>query len=442
MRWGYLTIGILFAVAARGAVAPSADGTTALHWAVYNNDVSQIDRLLATGANANARNDYGSTPLVEAAVVGNVPVIKALLKAGADVESANADGQTALMLIARTNNVEAAQLLLKHGAKVNAREAWRGQTALMWAAAQKQPEMVRLLVKHGAKVNERSDLTNVERQVTAEPRMQQRPPGGFTPLLYAARAGCLGCAQELVRGGADINLADPEGITPLIIAGLNLNFDVGAFLVKQGADTNTWDTWGRSPLFAVVDTNTVPTGGRADRPSSDATSGTELIKLLLESGANPNLQTKIVPPLRSLRDDRGPDAVLQVGTTPLIRAAKGGDVDVVRLLLAHGANPALTTVAGVTALMVAAGTGYAGRDSRGRYQTEEQAAEIITLLADAGADVNQRANDGATALHGAASRGRDAVMNLLVARSADPNIKDARGRTAAEIAAGLRGATP
>jgi ankyrin repeat protein len=419
--------------------ARSADGTTALHWAVYNDDAALVDRLLAAGADVNARNDYFSSPLSEAAVVGNAAVIGKLLKAGADVEAANADGQTALMIVARSSNLEAAKLLIKSGANVNAREHWRGQTALMWAAAQSQPGMVQLLVKHGAKVNERSSLTNFERQVTAEPRMQQRPPGGFTPLLYAARSGCLECAKSLVRAGADINLPDPEGITPLILAGLNFSFDVAAFLVKEGAELNVWDTWGRSPLYAVVDMNTVPTGGRADRPSSDTTTGTELVKMMLERGANPNLQIKLVPPLRSLRDDRGPDGVLQPGTTPLARAAKGGDVEVVRLLLAHRANPSLPTVQGVTPMMMAAGTGYSGRDSRGRYQTEEQAIEIIKLLLDAGADINQNANDGGTVLHGAAGRGRNEVVHLLVARNADLTVKDARGRTAADVANGMGG---
>jgi ankyrin repeat protein len=417
----------------------SVDGTTALHWAVYNGDVTLVDRLLAAGANPNARNDYNSTPLVEAAVVGNAEIIRKLLKAGADVESANADGQTALMVIARSSNVEAAKLLLKAHANVNARETWRGQTALMWAAAQSQPDMVRLLVSHGAEVNARSNLNNFERQVTAEPRMHQRPPGGLTPLLYAARSGCLRCAEELIRGGADVNLPDPEGITPLIMAGLNFSFDVAALLVKKGAELNVWDTWGRSPLYAVVDMNTLPTGGRADRPSSDATSGTELVKMMLEHGANPNLQIKIVPPLRSLRDDRGPDAVLRAGTTALARAAKGGDVEVVRLLLAHGANATLPTDAGVTPMMMAAGTGYSGRDSRGRYQTEEQAVEIVRMLLDAGVDINQRANDGGTALHGAAGRGRNALVTLLVSRKADPTIKDARGRTPADVANGIGG---
>jgi uncharacterized protein len=413
-----------------------ADGTTALHWAVYNNDEDLVAKLLAAGANPDARNDYASTPLAEAAVVGNTAIIRRLLKAGADVESPNADGQTALMVVARSANVEAAQLLLKAGANVNAHEAWRGQTALMWAAAQSQPAMVKLLIKRGAKVNERSSLNNFERQVTAEPRMQQRPAGGLTPLLYAARSGCLACVQELVRGGADINMQDPEGIAPLTMAGLNFSFDIAAFLVKQGAELDVWDTWGRSPLYAVVDMNTLPTGGRADRPTSDATSGTQLVQLMLERGANPNLQIKIVPPLRSLRDDRGPDGVLAAGTTPLARAAKGGDIEVVRLLLKHGAKPDLPTVNGVTPLMMAAGTGYTGRDSRGRYQSEDEAIAVANLLLDGGADVNFQANDGGTALHGAASRGRTQLVKALVARKADLNLKDTRGRTAADAASG------
>jgi ankyrin repeat protein len=271
------------------ALADAAgDGTTPLHWAVYRNDVAEVKRLIAARANVNARNDYGSTPLSEAAVVGNVEVIAALLKAGADVEGANDDGQTALMILARTSNVEAAKLLLKRGAQVNRRETWRGQSALMWAAAEGQPAMVKLLVEHGADVNARSSVNEWERQVTAEPRKQARPAGGFTPLLYAARRGCAECARLLIKAGADVNLGDPDRVTPLLLATLNLSFDTAAVLVKAGADVNRWDTWGRAPLFAAVDVNTVPTGGRADRPSLDATTGIELIEMLLKAGANPN----------------------------------------------------------------------------------------------------------------------------------------------------------
>jgi len=419
----------------------SSDGTSALHWAVYHNDVALIDRLLAAGANPNARNDYGSTPLALSAVVGNVAVMKKLLKAGADVESANADGQTALMIVARTSNLEAASVLLSHGAHVNAREQWRGQTALMWAAAEAQPAMVQLLVKYHADVNDRSHVNNWERQVTSEPRMQARPSGGFTPLLYAARKGCLDCAKYLVAGGADVNLTDPDNVSPLLLATLNFSFDVAAFLVQHGADVNKWDLWGRSPLYEAVDLNTLPVGGRADRPSSDKTTPLQLAEMLLKAGAEPNLQLKLFPPYRSLRDDRGADSLLTVGATPLVRAAKAGDVPAMRLLLAHGANPNLPTAAGITPLMAATGNGSSGLDTRGRYKTEAQAIDAVKLLLAAGADINARDNIGQTALYGAATWGWNDLVTTLAAQKADLTVKDSRGRTAADIAMGTSGSS-
>jgi len=414
----------------------TADGTTALHWAVYHNDVGLIERLLAAGADANARNDYGATPMSEAAVIGNVKVLSRLLAAKADVESANADGQTALMVISRTSNVEAAQLLIRRGANVNARETWRSQTPLMWAAAENQPAMVRLLVKHGAQVDARSNVNEWERQVTAEPRMQARPSGGFTPLLYAARKGCAECAEILVKAGADKNLTDPDGVTPLILATLNFNFDVAAFLVQAGADVDKWDLWGRSALYAAVDANTLPTGGRADRPSLDKTTSLRLIEMLLAAGANPNLQLKLFPPYRSLRDDRGADTMLSVGTTPLLRAAKAGDVAAMRLLLAHGANADLPTATGITPLMAAAGNSSSSIDTRGRYKTEAQAIEAVQVLLAAGANINARDRTGQTALHGAARWGWNGLVKTLAANNVDLMAKDAQGKTAADIAMG------
>jgi ankyrin repeat protein len=414
----------------------TADGTSTMHWAVYFNDEDLVTRLIEAGADVNAQNDYGATPMSEAAVVGNVKVLQRLLKAGADAESPNADGQTALMIIARTSNVEAARLLVRHGAKVNAREQWRGQTPLMWAAAEGQPAMVKLLIDRGAEVDARSHVNEWERQVTAEPRMQARPSGGFTPLLFAARKGCLECAQALVKAGADKNLTDPDGVTPLLLATLNFSFDVAAFLVQQGANVDKWDTWGRSTLYAAVDMNTLPTGGRADRPSLDKTSSLQLIGMLLKAGANPNLQLKLFPPYRSLRDDRGADTMLSVGTTPLIRAAKAGDLPAMRLLIEHGANVELSTATGITPLMAAAGNGSASLDTRGRYKTEAQAIEAVELLLKSGAQINARDRIGQTALHGAASWGWNGLVKTLAANKVDLGAKDAQGRTAADIAKG------
>lgn len=414
----------------------TSDGTTALHWAVYHNNSELMDKLIAAGADVNAKNDYGASPLSEAAVIGNTEVIRKLLKAHADVEAPNADGQTALMVIARTSNLEAAKLLLSHRAAVNAREQWRGQTALMWAAAEAQPAMVKLLVQHGADVNARSKVNHWERQVTSEPRMQARPSGGFTPLLYAARKGCLPCAEILVKAGADKDLADPDGVTPMLLATLNFNFDVAALLAHEGANVNKWDYWGRSPLYAAVDLNTLPTGGRADRPSLDQTSSLQLIEILLKAGANPNLQLKLFPPYRSLRDDRGADMLLTIGTTPLIRAAKAGDLPAMKLLLEHGANPDLPTETGITPLMAATGNGSSSIDTRGRYKTEAQALEAAELLLASGAGINLRDRNGQTALHGAAGWGWNDVVKSLAAHKVDLMAQDTQGRTAADIAKG------
>ncbi|MEP7245255.1 MAG: ankyrin repeat domain-containing protein [Gammaproteobacteria bacterium] len=414
----------------------TSDGTSALHWAVYHDDADLVDRLIAAGADTNAKNDYGATPMSQAAVIGNVKVLSKLLAARADVESPNADGQTALMVIARTSNVEAAKLLIRRGAKVNAVEQWRGQAPLMWAAAENQPAMVRLLIDHRAEVNARSNINEWDRQVTAEPRMQARPSGGFTPLLYATRKGCLDCVRALIKAHADIGLSDPDGVSPLLLATLNFNFDIAALLVKQGADVDKWDLWGRSPLYTAVDMNTLPTGGRADRPSLDATSGLQLMELLLKAGANPNLQLKLFPPYRSLRDDRGADVVLGVGTTPLLRAAKSGDLPAMRLLLAHGAKVDIATASGVTPLMAAAGNGSTRIDTRGRYRSEPDSIEAVELLVAAGANINARDNTGQTALHGAASWGSNDLVKALAAHRADLMAKDNQGRTPADIARG------
>jgi ankyrin repeat protein len=242
-----------------------------------------------------------------------------------------------------------------------------------------------------------------------------------------------------VAAGADVNLPDPDGVAPLLRATENLNFDVAAYLVQHGAEVDKWDRWGRSALYAAVDMNTLPVGGRADRPSSGTTSALQLIDVLLKAGANPNLQLKLFPPYRSLRDDRGADTLLSVGTTPLLRAAKAGDLEAMQLLLAHGANPNLATATGITPLMAAAGNGAAGLDTRGRYKTEAQAIDAVNVLLASGVKINDRDRNGQTALYGAAQWGWNDLIKTLVTHNADLTVKDVRGRTAADIAMGDSG---
>ena len=297
------------------------------------------------------------------------------------------------MVVARSGNTAAAQVLIAHGADVNARERWREQTALMWAAAQNQPAMVELLIEHGAEVDARSVVNDWPRQVTGEPRRMYRPFGGLTPLLFAAREGCLECARALVAAGANIDLPDPKGVTALFLAIDNFHFDTAKLLIEAGANPNKWDWWGRTALYSAVDVNTLPHGGRADRRSVDATTSIEIIEMLLEAGAWPNVQLKLLPPYRHIGDDRGCDIMLVTGTTPLLRAAKTFDTAAIELLIEHDANVDLPNDGGITPVMAAAGVGSVECDARGygpgipHYMapdTEQKSIAALKLLLDAG----------------------------------------------------------
>jgi ankyrin repeat protein len=416
--------------------AVQANGTSALMWAVFHGDVVSARRLIENGADVNLVNDFGATALAEAAVLANRDVLELLLDAGADVNAANADGQTALMVVARSSSVDAARLLLDRGADVNAAEGRKGQTALMWASAQRQPEMVRVLIEHGAIVDAVSPTHEWDRRVTAEPRMKNLPSGGWTALLFAAREGCLPCAQALLTAGADIERADPDGITPLLMAILNAHFDLAATLIESGANIRRWDIWGRTPLYAAVDFNTLPHGGRPDRLSLDETTSIALVERLLDRGANPNAQLKLFPPYRSLRMDRGADVTLEIGATPLLRAARGSDLEAIDLLLAHGALVDLPQRSGVTPLMAAVGYGWTAIDTRGRFVTEQDALATADRLIEAGADVRARDNGGRTALHAAAAKAYLSVIERLVAAGADVRAADVDGMTPIDAANG------
>ena len=233
-----------------------------------------------------------------------------------------------------------------------------------------------------------------ERKVITEPRPKDMNKGGFTPLLYAAREGCVECARELIAGRADPDLEDPDRMTPLNMALLNLHFEFAAYMIKAGADVDKWDLYGRSPLYMAADVSTLPTkgngadGGDPERGLADARSTSR--RLLLEAGANPNLQLKRRPPYRDVPQDRGGDTILAQGATPLLRAARAGDAPFVELLLKHKALVDLPSKEGVTPLMAAAGVEFGTRVTRGRNRTNEGVLATMQLLVDAGADINAR----------------------------------------------------
>jgi ankyrin repeat protein len=419
--------------------APEADGTTALAWASRNDDLEMADRLIKAGADVKAANRYGITPLYLACVNGSAGMIERLLKAGADANATVTEGETALMTAARSGNVEAAKVLLEHGAKVDARESWHGQTALMWAVSEQHPEMVKELVARGADVNAVSNVNKWERQNTSEPREKWLPLGGLTPLLFAAREGCVSCAGILIEKGAKVDTTDPDGISPVVMATINGHYDAAVFLLSKGADPNLADRTGRTALFSAVDFHTIPVSNRpAPKDTDSEESSLGLIKTLLAKGANVNAQLKSQQPYRT-KLDRGDDTMLTTGTTPLLRAAKAGDTEVVRMLLEKGADPKLATRAGITPLMAAAGLGTKEEDTTGRFKTEGDAIESIKLLLGAGVDINAANGTGQTALMGAALKGSDEIVKFLAEHGAKLDLKDKQGRTALDAALGLAG---
>jgi ankyrin repeat protein len=420
--------------------ATEADGTTALHYAVQQNDAELVERMVDAGADVNATNRYAVTPLKLAAINGDAKLLATLLDAGGDVKTRGKDGETLLMTVARGGHVDAARLLIERGAEVDARELWHGQTALMWAAAQGHPAMLRELIAHGADVNARSNEEEWERQKTSEPRDKWLPPGGLTPLLFAARENCLACVPVLVEAGADVNATTPDGISAVVIALINGHFDVAGALLEAGTDPNLADYTGRTALYAAIDFNTMVKSNRpAPKVLENGLTGLDVARIALERGADVNArQTRLAPYRAKL--DRGNDGMLGAGTTAFLRAAKAGDVPAMKLLLEHGADPTLgPTRSGISPLMAAAGLGTTEADTTGRQKTQAQAIEAIQLLLDRGIDANAQASDGQTAVHGAAMQGYDDVIRFLAAQGAKLDTPDKDGFTPLDVALGKAG---
>ncbi|HEX5108438.1 MAG TPA: ankyrin repeat domain-containing protein [Vicinamibacterales bacterium] len=413
--------------------AAQPDGTTALHWAAHWNDAEAVMLLLRAGANPKATNRYGASPLSEAVTSGSAATIDALLKAGADPKTlTTADGETVLMTASRAGNLDGVRMLLDHGADVNAKETYRGQTALMWAAAERQTAVVKLLLERGADWKVRSfDRETRPPRLSAASSISPIPRGGFTALLFAAREGDIETTRVMLDAGVDVNYGDVDNTSALVVAIMNKQYTLARFLIDRGADPNLVDASGRTALYAAIDIRNEDWSALPNRKSDDLLPSLDVVKALLDRGAN--LDTPLTRPLPGRSGMDSGDTTLGPGTTPLMRAARSGDAAVIRLLLAKGADAKLATKDGTTALMFAAGVGYRDKNTRG---TEAEALEALKVLVEAGLDLRLTNTRGETALHGAASRGADTIVQYLVDHGAELNRKTKQGFTPLDIAMG------
>ncbi len=414
--------------------ATEGDGATALHWAVYRDDAETVGLLIDSGANVNAATDLGITPLALAAANGNAAVAGTLLQAGADPDASSEAGVTPLMQAARTGSIDTVSALLEFSADVNAHESARGQTALMWAVSQQHAEVVEVLLRYGADVHAststRGLIVMLDRGTrdfvqTSEAIGDPLEVGGSKPLLFAARVGDTDSARLLLGAGAEVNSASADGHSALVVAAFGGHERVVSLLLEADADPNA-------------------AGGGFTSLHAAALSGNlQAVNALLAHGADPNLPMTKGSPVRRHGDLDWALSSKMAGGTPLFVAANYLEVEIMRALIAGGADPATAILDGTTPMMVTAGIRverqvrpvdvFKAPEADGGYlefpRSENRVAEAVELLLDAGADVKDVNQAGDTALHGAAAGGFTSVIQLLAERGADLNAENKDGRT-------------
>jgi ankyrin repeat protein len=477
-------------IAARADVnAAQQDGSTALHWAAYHGDVANAAALLAARANPAAVTETGVTPLSLACESGNAAIVRALLEAGADPDQSLKNGETPLMMAARTGSVAILELLLARGAKIEARETLRGTTPLMWAVANSNTDAARFLIAKGADIKARSATATPGRAPYLAPpsrerilefitgtgqggialedaskdeagraaakqllqkeiviakqtiskfetpaeylRRGNRQWGGLAPLHFAAREGDLESAKVLLEAGADVNQTSEFGWSALLIATHNRYYRLGEYLLQKGADPNIANEGGWNPLYIATDNRNIEGGDYPTRkPDMDHL---EYIRKLLAAKANPNLRMASSTETRTVFTHQW---LFEEGATPFLRAAQSSDIVLMKLLLENGADPKIPTDHGITPLMVASGIGWVEGVT---YEWSPQAnVEAVKLLLELGADVNaQERLDGRTALMGAAHKGRNDIVMLLVQHGAELGTRDIGSRDTIHALAGV-----
>ena len=427
--------------------ARSDDGSTALLWAAHRNDLAVADLLIRAGADANAANDFRMTPLSLACTNGSTALVALLLKGGARPDTPVATGETPIMTCAGSGNADAVRMLIDRGADVNAREPAEHQTALMWAASERHPDVVRTLIE-------------------AKADLQAHSRKGFTALHFAAREGDLDSLGLLLAAGVNVNIrAQPEpaeaaverdaaaapppsgrsaigggargpayqatlsaGSTPLLVATTRGQVPTALFLLDRGADPNVgeagflplhwaaaiWEGGVSNPVYGFSD----PMSGIPNRQAK-----LQLVKALLAHGANPNARMTRRPPGFAGLGGGYEDAA---GATPFLLASAAADLEMMRLLLAAGADPAQVTDTKTTAVMAASGL------NRGIGESpiiEEQALAAVRFLIELGADARGATTNGENALFGAGYRGWNTLLELLIEKGADVNAVSKAGVT-------------
>jgi ankyrin repeat protein len=437
-------IGTATSALAQTAATAAPDGATPLHQAVRQNDLKAVEALIKRGADVKAATRYGVTPMSLAALNANAAIMRTLLQAGADPNTATPGGETALMTAARTGNADAVTLLLDRGASVNASDTGRAQTALMWAVTENHPEIVKLLAARGADVNARTKVSIPKGEYVParaggasgngiiRQRALPKADGGMTPLLFAVRDGNVALTRLLLELGADLKQTSGNHTSPLLIALLNGQVGLATELLERGADPNAADDYHRAALFAAIDLRNF-NHDKYPFLYSDGRDPIELIKALLAKGADPNLRTDTVPVHGLMQFDGS--WVNFDGQTPFIRAALSGDIEAMRLLLQHDADPNVATAQGSTALMAAAGINWIPAQTYTRAEADY--VEAVKLCLERGAPVNAVNSLGLAAIHGAANRGWVPVIQILADHGAKLDVKDNAGRTPMTFAEGI-----
>jgi ankyrin repeat protein len=437
-------------------------GMTALHKAVEAGNKEETARLIHLGADVNAVNRYHVAPLSIAALKGNANIVQMLLEAGADANVLMGEGEPVIMTAARSGNAEAVRELISAGADVNARERLYGQSAVMWAAIDNHADVIKVLAENHADIDARANILEGEpmwrygkdTRTAANGEALQAfdtafSKGGLTPLLYAARQGSTEAVAMLMDLHANTGLPDGEGYPPLQIAIMNAHYDTAAVMVEKGADVNQTDKNGQTPLYALVDTRTLL--WMYNRPSPKAQNKLdtlEFAKILLDHGAKVN--ARLTGPARRPMGFGG-SPLANKGITPFLRAAFVSDLPMMRLLLEHGADPKATTDAGINALQIAAGLRWVDNTMQTAvaqgFGSQEDSIEAIQLLLDKGLDINAVDNQGETAMHGAAFRGADKIVQYLADHGAKLDVRTKPYKIAANAVRGegektLPGRTP